>query len=56
MFEGVIANELYFSVIEFQTYKAYKWFALKSENNQLTVVVEKRVCQAKQDASRKPES
>ena len=57
MFEGVIAAEFYSSVIEFHKYnKTLKWFALKSEKNQFTVAVEKSVCQAKQVASRKPDS
>ena len=51
LFEGVIAVELYSSVIEFQTYKTQKWFGLKSKKNQF-IVEEKSVCQAKQVASR----
>ena len=52
MFEGEIAVEFYFSVIEFHKYKTLKWFALTSEKNQFSVAVEKSVCQAKQVASR----
>ena len=52
MYEGVIAVEFYSSIIEFHEYKTLKWFALKSEKNQLTVAVEKSVCQANQVISR----
>ena len=35
MYEGEITVEFYSSVIEFHEYKTEKWFALKSEKNQI---------------------